>query len=103
MDAVVEAHGLRAGSQSFEAGVGEPGSNVRIVPVPALVPRCETDAEEAEPGWAVVHGDGHRQGQLLHSRGEAVRLMSRLALCERSVLPLRVVDPRGHPTGDRLA
>ena len=103
MDASVEMHGTTAVGLRFEDGVGEPGSNVRIVPVPPLVPRCETDAEAAEPGWAVVHGDGHRQGQLLHSRGEAVRLMSRLALCERSVLPLRVVDPRGHPTGDRLA
>ncbi len=103
MDALVEAHGLPAGALGFEEGAGEPGSNVRIVPVPALVPRCETDVEPAEPGWAVVHGDGHRQRQLLHSRGEAVRLMSRLALCEHSVLPLRVVDPLGHPTGDRLA
>ena len=76
----------------------EPPSNVRIVGAPAA--RAARRAEP--PDWVVVDANGCRQGGS-GSRGGAVRLMSRLASRAHEVLPLQVVDPNGHLTGDRLA
>ncbi len=80
------------------AQLPEPPSNVRIVGAPAA--RAARRAEP--PDWVVVDANGCRQGGS-GSRGGAVRLMSRLASRAHEVLPLQVVDPYGHLTGDRLA
>jgi hypothetical protein len=78
--------------------VVEPPSHVRLIAAPDAVLAGRSEARD----WLVVDSKGRRQGGS-GSRGGAVRLMSRLALRAQGELPLTVVDPGGHPTGDRLA
>jgi hypothetical protein len=80
----------------------EPQPHVRILDLGSSALHEVGGRTAAPRDWLVVDGAGARAGET-PSRGEAVRLMSRLALRSRSVLPLTVVDPDGHPTGDRLA
>ncbi len=85
----------------------DPHSNLRVVdagtagPPPSGATRSRAPRTD-EPGWSVVDTNGDLRGQA-HDRAGAVRLMSRLALKAHGELPLRVTDPQGQPTGDRLA
>jgi len=58
-------------------------------------------APALDEGWQVVDHIGRRHGQV-PSRRQAIQEMSRLALCDDVSLPLRILDPSGRPTGDRL-
>jgi hypothetical protein len=80
------------------AQLPEPPSHVRIVGAPAALAAGRAES----PDWVVVDANGCQQGGS-GSRGGAVRLMSRLASRAHEALPLQVVDPYGHLTGDRLA
>ncbi len=82
--------------------LAEPHSNLRLVDDWVCVVEQAPAGDGAAAAWTVLDASGSRQG-LTGSRAEAVRLMSRLALRERSVLPLKVIDGEGRPTGDRLA
>jgi hypothetical protein len=86
----------------FNEEVQEPHSNLCLVDDWVAIANRAEAAEATSERWAVLDGAGQKQGGT-RSRAEAVRLMSRLALREHSVLPLRVVDREGRPTGDQLA
>lgn len=51
-------------------------------------------------GWGIADARGELLAEGLASRSQAIRLLGEYA--EGHDLPLRVVDGRGRPTGDRL-
>ena len=77
--------------------------HVRLTDAAVTPPHSAWTPPATGPGdWCIQDATGRRVAGGFHDRAEALRTLG-LAALGGAELPLSVVDPEGHATGDRLA
>ncbi|HVV75750.1 MAG TPA: hypothetical protein VHC43_06900 [Mycobacteriales bacterium] len=78
----------------------EPRSGVVVLPAGVKVAAVLPAEQKPSDGWRITDANGIVLADHLTSRSQAIRMLGEYV--EGHALPIKVVDHRGRPTGDRI-